>query len=83
VTLVLETTSTASPGKPALITAGGLHVRSGPGPEYEVVANLVRCTTVYVLGEEGEWVRIEQGYVHGDYITYDMNYSCRDYTPQP
>lgn len=73
----------ARSGTPALIMAGGLHVRSGPGPEFEVVVSLVRCTLVYVLAEEGGWVRIEQGYVHGDYITYDMAYPCADYTPQP
>ncbi len=71
------------PGRLALIIAGGLHVRSGPGTEFDVVVSLVRCTTVYVLGEAGEWVRIEQGFVHGDYITYDLSYPCNDFTPQP
>jgi uncharacterized protein YgiM (DUF1202 family) len=74
---------TAPPGQPALVTAAGLHVRSGPGPDFDVVMSVVRCTTIYVLGEEGEWARIEQGYVHRAYITYDMTFPCADYTPQP
>lgn len=50
-----------------------LHLRSGPGTDYDIIDRLVRGTVLEVLGVEKEWLQVntpdqKQGWVHGDYV---------------
>ena len=46
-----------------------LFIRSGPGTQYEKVGMLRRETPVSVLYFEGDWARIEQGWVNKTYLS--------------
>jgi len=52
-----------------------INVRSGPGSNYAVLANLLRGESVFVLDDIGEWVKIEPpvnagAWAYKQYITY-------------
>jgi uncharacterized protein YgiM (DUF1202 family) len=55
------------------LTTADVHVRRGPGTNYEVVATIPKGIEVNVVGREGEWLRVESkhgnkpGYIHGNY----------------
>lgn len=54
------------------VTAEVLNVRSGPGKEYDVWAQLNVEEKYVVEGEDGEWLKISfnstEGYIHKDYV---------------
>ena len=55
-------------GYSVLITAGrGLNVRSEPSTMGRVMAILKRGTRANVLEENGDWLRIKEGWIHGNY----------------
>ena len=59
-------------GQTAEVTASRLRLRRSPDIRGEVITLLPRGTTVNVLGEEGEWLRIEfkgqEGFGHRDFL---------------
>ena len=64
--------STQSPTPPPevrYVTAPALNVREGPGTEYAVVGSLRCGDRVTVLEWRGAWLRISQGWIHGDYTS--------------
>ncbi|MBI3960308.1 MAG: DUF3380 domain-containing protein [Chloroflexi bacterium] len=64
--------SLARQQKPIALTFGHLNLRPGPGVQYGVLQTVPPDTQLQVLGEEGDWVRVQtdgrQGYVHRDYV---------------
>lgn len=57
----------------AVVKAGPLNVRSGPGTQYKRVATLAKDSLVNVIEISGEWYRIKNGsltgYIFAEYIT--------------
>lgn len=49
-----------------------LHLRTGPGMEYQIIGHLLRGTEVEVVGEDGDWYQVvvpeASGYVYKDYL---------------
>ena len=65
----------AEPGQTGTVTTNGgrLNVRTGAGLDHTAFTQLPNGTTVEVIGEDGEWLKIilpeRIGYVHSDYMT--------------
>lgn len=63
------------PGQTGTVTTNGgrLNVRTGAGLDHTAFTQLPNGTTVEVVGEDGDWLKIilpeRIGYVHSDYIT--------------
>ena len=51
----------------ARVTASALHVRSGPGTDYEKTDKLSAGTVVEVLEESNGWYKIDSGYISAEY----------------
>lgn len=55
-----------------VVSRGSLHVRSGAGPEFDVIGKLASKDTVHVLKMEGAWAQVtfdgKQAYVSKKYI---------------
>lgn len=49
-----------------VVNLGELNVRQGPGPGYETVATVTKCVRYAYYQVEGDWVRIESGWVRTD-----------------
>lgn len=58
---------------PVAVTLGHLNLRTGPGVHFAAVQTLPPDTTLNLLDDMGDWVKVQvqerQGYVHRDYIT--------------
>lgn len=75
-TPVEETTSVensnTSDSFAAVVTAGPLNVRSGPGTDYSRIGSLSKGAAVTVIDTDGDWCKIESGsltgYVFSEYI---------------
>lgn len=55
------------------VTAGSMHVRSGPGPHYESIGGTRAGDTWTAIAKEGDWFKIEftngkEGYVNAQYV---------------
>lgn len=54
-------------------TAALLNLRAGPGTDHPVLAQLPQQTSILILQEKGEWLRIEaqgkEGFVHREFVT--------------
>lgn len=65
----------AEPGQTGTVTTNGgrLNVRTGAGLDHTAFTQLPNGTTVEVIGEDGDWLKIilpeRIGYVHSDYMT--------------
>ena len=65
----------AEPGQIGTVTTNGgrLNVRTGAGLDHTAFTQLPNGTTVEVVGEDGDWLKIilpeRIGYVHSDYMT--------------
>ena len=65
----------AEPGQTGTVTTNGgrLNVRTGAGLDHTAFTQLPNGTTVEVVGEDGDWLKIilpeRIGYVHSDYMT--------------
>ena len=65
----------AKPGQTGTVTTNGgrLNVRTGAGLDHTAFTQLPNGTTVEVVGEDGDWLKIilpeRIGYVHSDYMT--------------
>ena len=65
----------AEPGQTGTVTTNGgrLNVRTGAGLDHTAFTQLSNGTTVAVVGEDGDWLKIilpeRIGYVHSDYMT--------------
>ena len=65
----------AEPGQTGIVTTNGgrLNVRTGAGLDHTAFTQLPNGTTVEVVGEDGDWLKITLperiGYVHSDYMT--------------
>ena len=65
----------AEPGQTGTVTTNGgrLNVRTGAGLDHTAFTQLPNGTTVEVVGEDGDWLKIilpeRVGYVHSDYMT--------------
>lgn len=65
----------AEPCQTGTVTTNGgrLNVRTGAGLDYTAFTQLPNGTTVEVVGEDGDWLKIilpeRIGYVHSDYMT--------------
>ena len=65
----------AEPGQTGIVTTNGgrLNVRTGAGLDHTAFTQLPNGTTVEVIGEDGDWLKITLperiGYVHSDYMT--------------
>ena len=65
----------AEPGRSGTVTTGGgrLNVRTGAGLDHTAFTQLPNGTTVEVVGEDGDWLKVilpeRTGYVHSDYMT--------------
>ena len=65
----------AEPGRSGTVTTNGgrLNVRTGAGLDHTAFTQLPNGTTVEVVGEDGDWLKIilpeRIGYVHSDYMT--------------
>lgn len=65
----------AEPGQSGTVTTNGgrLNVRTGAGLDHTAFTQLPNGTTVEVVGEDGDWLKIilpeRIGYVHSDYMT--------------
>ena len=63
------------PGQTGTVTTNGsrLNVRTGAGLDHTAFTQLPNGTTVEVIGEDGDWLKITLperiGYVHSDYMT--------------
>ena len=63
------------PGQTGTVTTNGsrLNVRTGAGLDHTAFTQLPNGTTVEVVGEDGDWLKIvlpeRIGYVHSDYMT--------------
>lgn len=63
------------PGQTGTVTTNGgrLNVRTGAGLDHTAFTQLPNGTTVEVVGEDGDWLKIilpeRVGYVHSDYMT--------------
>ena len=67
-----------APNTPATIVnaENGLNIRSGPGPDYDVVASAQNGAKITILGEENGWYKIHYigtnaGYISKDYVSID------------
>lgn len=49
----------------AIVEAGALNVRSGPGPEHNAIATIPRNTVVTIVERQANWARIIAGDVNG------------------
>lgn len=65
----------AEPGQTGTVTTNGgrLNVRTGAGLDHTAFTQIPNGTTVEVIGEDGDWLKIilpeRIGYVHSDYMT--------------
>lgn len=65
----------AEPGQTGIVTTNGgrLNVRTGAGLDHTAFTQLPNGTTVEVVGEDGDWLKIilpeRIGYVYSDYMT--------------
>ena len=59
----------------AWVTADSMHVRSGPGRDYEAIGGTKMGEQVQILAKEGDWYKIQilqlVGYVSGQYLTFE------------
>ena len=59
--------------KEGIVSANNLNLRKGPSITHEVIGVLTKDTKVNILGNSGDFLKIESnglvGYVHKDYIT--------------
>ena len=68
-------TENTEPGQTGTVTTNGgrLNVRTGAGLDHTAFTQLLNGTTVEVVGEDGDWLKIilpeRIGYVHSDYMT--------------
>jgi len=51
-----------------IVNLGELNVRQGPGAGYEKVATVTKCVRYAYYQMEGDWVRIEDGWVSTEYF---------------
>jgi uncharacterized protein YgiM (DUF1202 family) len=71
--LLFAAAAAAQTAAPEYLTTTDVHVRKGPGTNYEVVATIPKGVKVNVVGREGAWLKIESkhgnkpGYIHGQY----------------
>ena len=49
------------------VTAGSLHIRSGPGLSYPVIGYLFAGDIVTIEGTRGNWYEIGTGFIHSKY----------------
>jgi hypothetical protein len=56
------------PIKTVAINASVLNVRSGPGQAFDDLGNLINGSTLPVVEEKGDWLRIE-GWIHGGWTS--------------
>ncbi|CCO07958.1 SH3 domain-containing protein [Desulforamulus hydrothermalis] len=54
-------TTSANSGKVAVATGDILNIRSGPGTGYSIVAKVKKGDLMSVLGQNGDWVKVQLG----------------------
>jgi len=54
----------------AVVNVDILHLRGGPGTDYEILDRLRLGTVLEIIGEKDEWFQVSHrmGWVHGDYV---------------
>lgn len=52
----------------AKVTTGALNVRSGPGVVHQDLGELILNSVVPIVEEDGDWLRIGQGWIHRGYV---------------
>lgn len=68
-------------------TASTLNLRSGPGTDYDVLAEIPKGTRIVVTAQEGQWCAVRwgglSGYVMTKYLSFDLPTTEPVVTPQP
>ena len=58
----------------AWVTADSMHIRSGPGTDYEAIGGTKYGERLQILAKEGDWYKIQilglVGYVSGQYLSF-------------
>lgn len=62
--------STAT-GNGTITAEGGLHIRSGPGTDYESVGGLKKGDRVNIIEQKDGWGRISEGWISMTYVKMD------------
>ncbi len=77
--IVLSTAALALAATPAVVDAGVLNLRAGPGTGYRVVDTLTRAEQLVVLSVQGDWRQVrtvlgQTGWVFGQYLSTDPTF---------
>ena len=58
----------------AWVTASTMHIRSGPGTDYEAIGGTKYGERLQILAKEGDWYQVQilglVGYVSGQYLSF-------------
>ena len=65
---VQSVNSSVTANNTGTVKASALNIRSGPGTNYKSVGTLWYGETIIILENQGEWLRINSGWVKASYI---------------